>query len=41
VTLAIGRDYGDITPLRGVIQGGASHTLEVAVDVAPVVARAA
>jgi transglutaminase-like putative cysteine protease len=35
VTLAIGRDYGDVMPLRGVIQGGASHTVEVAVDVVP------
>ncbi|HTN48759.1 MAG TPA: transglutaminase family protein [Burkholderiaceae bacterium] len=41
VTLAIGRDYGDVTPLRGVIQGGASHALEVSVDVTPVIARAA
>jgi transglutaminase-like putative cysteine protease len=41
VTVAVGRDYGDVVPLRGVIQGGASHTLEVAVDVAPAVERAA
>jgi transglutaminase-like putative cysteine protease len=40
VTVAVGRDYGDVMPLRGVIQGGASHTLEVAVDVAPAVERA-
>jgi transglutaminase-like putative cysteine protease len=40
VTVAVGRDYGDVVPLRGVIQGGASHTLEVAVDVAPAVERA-
>ena len=39
VTVAVGRDYGDVLPLRGVIQGGASHTLEVAVDVAPAVER--
>ena len=31
VRLAVGRDYGDVTPLRGVIHGGGSHTLEVAV----------
>jgi transglutaminase-like putative cysteine protease len=33
VTLAIGRDYGDVMPLRGVIQGGGEHTLKVAVSV--------
>jgi len=31
VRLAIGRDYGDVTPLRGVIRGGGKHTLEVRV----------
>lgn len=41
VTVAVGRDYGDVVPLRGVIQGGASHTLDVAVDVVPAVERAA
>ncbi len=35
VTLAVGRDYGDIAPLRGVIQGGGAHTLRVAVTVSP------
>ncbi len=35
VTLAIGRDYGDIAPVRGVIHGG-DHTLRVAVTVTPV-----
>jgi transglutaminase-like putative cysteine protease len=33
VTLAIGRDFGDVSPLRGVIQGGASHVLTVGVTV--------
>jgi transglutaminase-like putative cysteine protease len=32
VRLALGRDYGDVTPLRGVIRGGGRHTLEVSVD---------
>jgi len=32
VRLALGRDYGDVTPLRGVIRGGGRHTLEVRVD---------
>jgi transglutaminase-like putative cysteine protease len=35
VTLATGRDYSDIAPLRGVIRGGAEHTLHVAVTVTP------
>ena len=35
VTLAIGRDYGDVMPLRGVIQGGGEHSLKVAVSVVP------
>jgi transglutaminase-like putative cysteine protease len=35
VTVAIGRDYADVSPIRGVIQGGAGHTLRVAVTVAP------
>jgi transglutaminase-like putative cysteine protease len=36
VTLAIGRDYADVSPVRGVIHGGANHTLHVAVTVEPV-----
>lgn len=35
VTLALGRDYSDISPMRGVIHGGARHTLTVGVTVAP------
>ena len=35
ITLAWGRDYGDVAPLTGVMTGGGSHTLEVSVDVAP------
>jgi transglutaminase-like putative cysteine protease len=35
VTLAIGRDYGDVMPLRGVIRGGGEHSLQVAVSVVP------
>jgi len=33
ITLAWGRDYMDVTPLRGVVLGGGSHTLEVRVNV--------
>jgi transglutaminase-like putative cysteine protease len=36
VTLALGRDFADVSPLRGVIHGGAHHTLNVAVTVEPV-----
>jgi len=36
VTLASGRDYGDVTPVRGVIRGGGRHTLKVRVSVLPV-----
>lgn len=35
VTLAWGRDYDDVCPLRGVILGGGSHGILVAVDVEP------
>ena len=35
VTLAWGRDYGDVSPLRGLILGGGTHTLKVAVDMKP------
>lgn len=33
ITLGWGRDYGDITPLKGVIFGGQHHDLEVSVHV--------
>jgi transglutaminase-like putative cysteine protease len=36
VTLAWGRDYSDVSPLRGLILGGGAHTLKVAVDMEPV-----
>ncbi|MEK7344702.1 MAG: transglutaminase family protein [Pseudomonadota bacterium] len=35
VRLAVGRDFADVSPLRGVLQGGGEHQLEVAVTVAP------
>jgi transglutaminase-like putative cysteine protease len=35
VTLAWGRDYGDVAPLRGVIQGGGAVPPQVAVTVHP------
>lgn len=33
VTVATGRDYSDVSPLRGVLHGGAKHKLRVAVTV--------
>jgi transglutaminase-like putative cysteine protease len=35
VTLAWGRDYGDVPPVKGVVLGGGEHTMDVAVDVIP------
>jgi len=35
VTLAWGRDYGDVSPLRGVVLGGPEHRLNVEVSVYP------
>lgn len=35
IHLAWGRDYADVSPLRGVIQGGCSHTVTVGVTVTP------
>lgn len=36
LTIAWGRDYDDISPVKGVILGGGSHTMSIAVDVVPV-----
>jgi transglutaminase-like putative cysteine protease len=36
ITLAWGRDYSDVSPIRGVLLGGAKHTLKVGVDVMPI-----
>ena len=33
ITIAWGRDYGDVTPLKGILYGGGEHELDVAVDV--------
>jgi transglutaminase-like putative cysteine protease len=35
VTVAFGRDFADVTPIRGVILGGGQHRLAVSVDVSP------
>lgn len=36
VVLAWGRDYSDISPIRGVILGGGDHSLAVSVDLEPI-----
>lgn len=33
ITLAWGRDYEDVSPIRGVVLGGGQHSLTVAVDI--------
>ena len=33
ITTAVGRDFQDVTPLRGIFYGGGGHELRVAVDV--------
>jgi transglutaminase-like putative cysteine protease len=33
ITTAVGRDFQDVTPLRGIFYGGGQHDLRVAVDV--------
>jgi transglutaminase-like putative cysteine protease len=35
VTLAWGRDYSDVCPIKGVLVGGGMHKMRVAVDVVP------
>jgi len=38
IVLATGRDYSDVSPVRGVIHGGSNHLLHVAVTVTPTIA---
>jgi transglutaminase-like putative cysteine protease len=35
ITLAWGRDFGDVSPLRGVLLGAGKHRIQVSVDVSP------
>jgi len=35
ITVALGRDFSDVSPVRGVILGSGAHRLSVAVDVTP------
>lgn len=37
VTVAVGRDYGDVAPVRGILRTGGGQTSRQAVDVIPVV----
>jgi transglutaminase-like putative cysteine protease len=39
VTLAWGRDYSDVTPVKGVALGGGEHVISVSVDVSPISAH--
>jgi transglutaminase-like putative cysteine protease len=41
IAIAWGRDFGDVSPLRGVILGGGRHDLSVSVTVEPLGARPA
>jgi transglutaminase-like putative cysteine protease len=41
ITIAWGRDFGDVTPMSGVIIGGSRHELRVSVDVSPITDEAA
>jgi len=40
VPISVGRDYGDVAPMRGVVLGGGSTSLTVCVDVVPIDAGA-
>jgi len=35
ITVAIGRDFSDVSPVRGIITGGGKHSVGVGVDVEP------
>lgn len=38
ITLAWGRDYSDVAPVKGVVMGGGSHALDVQVEVKKIIA---
>lgn len=40
IVLAVGRDFSDVSPLKGLITGGGPHTVSVAVDVQRIVGAA-
>jgi transglutaminase-like putative cysteine protease len=35
ITVALGRDFGDVSPVAGIVTGGGKHTVKVSVDVEP------
>jgi transglutaminase-like putative cysteine protease len=35
ITVAYGRDFGDVSPVAGILTGGGEHTVQVSVDVEP------
>lgn len=37
IRLAVGRDFGDVSPLKGLLLGGGTQTVQVSVDVVPVI----
>ena len=39
IILAWGRDYDDVSPIKGVILGGGNHTVKVTVEIAPFAAN--
>jgi len=39
VTVAWGRDYSDVCPIKGVFIGGGEHSMDVSVDVEPIVKK--
>ena len=41
IPVCLGRDYGDVSPMRGLVIGGGRTTLKVSVDVAPATSPAA
>lgn len=36
ITVAVGRDYNDVSPIRGIVVGGGGSSMNVSVDVEPV-----
>ena len=38
ITVALGRDFGDVSPVAGILTGGGEHEVKVSVDVADVLA---
>lgn len=39
ITVAWGRDYGEVSPIRGVLDGGGAHKLRISVDVCEMAGR--